>query len=122
MVDRLFWRAGFGATPAQRAAWTGRGHLELVDWLLDTAPSLAATATPPLTGGSTPNQPIDPLASEDELIMEWLDRMQRAVNPLRERIAFFWHRHWAVSREDGIPAAVADRLPQPHAALRRSAR
>jgi uncharacterized protein (DUF1800 family) len=104
MVDRLFWRAGFGATPTQRAAWTGRGHLELVDWLLDTAPALAATATPPLTGGSTPNQPIDLLASEDELVMEWLDRMQRAVNPLRERIAFFWHRHWAVSREDGIPS------------------
>jgi uncharacterized protein (DUF1800 family) len=104
MVDRLFWRAGFGATPAQRAAWTGKGHLQLVDWLLDTAPSLAATATPPLTGGSTPNQPIDPLASEDELVMEWLDRMQRAVNPLRERMAFFWHRHWAVSRDDGIPA------------------
>ena len=36
--------------------------------------------------------------------MEWLDRMQRAVNPLPERIAFFWHRHWAVSRDDGIPA------------------
>ncbi|HEX5618963.1 MAG TPA: DUF1800 family protein, partial [Solirubrobacteraceae bacterium] len=104
MVDRLFWRAGFGATPAQRTAWTGRGHLELVDWLLDTAPSLAATATPPLTGGGTPNQPIDPLASEDELVMEWLDRMQRAVNPLPERMAFFWHRHWAVSRDDGIPA------------------
>jgi uncharacterized protein (DUF1800 family) len=104
MVDRLFWRAGFGATPSQRSAWIGKGHLQLVDWLLDTAPSLAATATPPLTGGGTPNQPIDPLASEDELVMEWLDRMQRAVNPLPERIAFFWHRHWAVSRDDGIPA------------------
>ena len=104
MVDRLFWRAGFGPTPAQRAAWTGRGHHQLVDWLLDTPPSLAPTATPPLTGGSTPNQPIDPLASEDELVMEWLDRMQRAVNPLPERMGFFWHRHWAVSRDDGIPA------------------
>ena len=103
MVDRLFWRAGFGPTPAQRDAWTGRQHLELVDWLLDAPPSLAPTDTPPLTGG-TGNQPIDPLASEDELVMEWLDRMQRAVNPLPERIAFFWHRHWAVSRDDGIPA------------------
>jgi uncharacterized protein (DUF1800 family) len=103
MVDRIFWRAGFGATQAQRDAWTGSDHLELVDWLLDTPPSLAPTSTPPLTGG-TGNQPIDPLASEDELVMEWLDRMQRAVNPLPERIAFFWHRHWAVSRDDGIPA------------------
>ncbi len=24
MVDRLFWRAGFGPTPDQRAAWTGQ--------------------------------------------------------------------------------------------------
>jgi len=103
MTDRLFWRAGFGPSAAQRAAWVGRGHLNLVDWLLDTPPALAPTATPPLTGGSG-NQPIDPLASEDELVMEWLDRMQRAVNPLRERLAFFWHRHWAVSRDDGIPA------------------
>ena len=47
--------------------------------------------------------------------MEWLDRMQRAVNPLRERLAFFWHRHWAVSRDDGIPAVLARRLPQPPA-------
>jgi hypothetical protein len=103
MVDRLFWRAGYGATQAQRDAWVGRGHMNLVDWLLDTPPSLAPTTTPPLTGG-TGNLPIDPLASEDELVMEWLDRMQRAVNPLRERLAFFWHRHWAVSRDDGIPA------------------
>ncbi len=102
MVDRLFWRAGFGATQAQRDAWIGRGHLNLVDWLLDTPPSLAPTSTPPLTSG---DQPIDPLVTEDELVMEWLDRMQRAVNPLRERLAFFWHRHWAVSRDDGIPAS-----------------
>ncbi len=102
MVDRLFWRAGFGPTQAQRDAWVGRGHLNLVDWLLDTPPSLADTSTPPLTSS---NGPIDPLVTEDELVMEWLDRMQRAVNPLRERLAFFWHRHWAVSRDDGIPAS-----------------
>ena len=94
MVDRLYWRAGFGATQAQRDYWVGRGHLNLVDWLLDTPPSLAPTSTPPLTSA---NQPIDPLVTEDELVMEWLDRMQRAVNPLRERLAFFWHRHWAVT-------------------------
>ena len=33
--------------------------------------------------------------------MEWVDRMQRAVNPLPHRLAFFWHRHWATSRDDG---------------------
>ena len=39
--------------------------------------------------------------SDDELVLEWVDRMQRAVNPLPDRLAFFWHRHWAVSRDDG---------------------
>ena len=100
MVDRLFWRAGFGPSPADRATWTGRTVQELVDWMLDTPPTAAPTATPPLTSG---NLAIDPLASDDELVMEWLDRMQRVDNPLPERLAFFWHRHWAVSRDSGLP-------------------
>ena len=46
--------------------------------------------------------------------MEWLDRMQRTVNPFVERMNFFWHRHFAVSRDAGIPSsflvAYRDRL------------
>jgi uncharacterized protein (DUF1800 family) len=38
-------------------------------------------------------------------MLEWLDRMQRATNPFTERVNFFWHRHWAVSRDSGIPSA-----------------
>jgi uncharacterized protein (DUF1800 family) len=49
-----------------------------------------------------------------ELVLEWVDRMQRGVNPLVERLNFFWHRHWAVTRNDGVPAqflvAYRDRL------------
>jgi uncharacterized protein (DUF1800 family) len=37
--------------------------------------------------------------------MEWLDRMQRTTNPFVERMNFFWHRHWAVSRDAGIPSS-----------------
>jgi uncharacterized protein (DUF1800 family) len=102
MVDRLFWRAGFGPAEDQRAGWTARPHEELVDWLLNTPPA-RRTATPaPLTGS---NAPIDPLASDDEMVMEWVDTMARVDNPLPERLAFFWHRHWAISLEGGIPAA-----------------
>ena len=102
MVDRLFWRAGFGPTPAQRAAWTGRQPAELVDWMLSTPAGYQATSTPPLSDAAgSQNQPIDPGANDDELLMEWLYAMQTAVNPLPDRLAFFWHRHWAVSREDG---------------------
>ena len=44
--------------------------------------------------------------------------MQRAVNPLPDRLAFFWHRHWAISREDGLADQWMLQLPQPAAALR----
>lgn len=101
MVTRLFWRAGFGPSPADLTTWTGKSITSLVDHFLDTPQSLAATSTPPKTqnGGA-----IDPLASDDDLVMEWLDHMQRAQNPFIERLTFFWHRHWAISRAEGIPA------------------
>jgi uncharacterized protein (DUF1800 family) len=99
MVDRLFWRAGFGPTQAQRDTWTGRTPAELVDWFLDTPSALDESKPKPLTSGGLE---IDPLASDIELELDWIDRMQRAINPLPDRLAFFWHRHWAISRDDGI--------------------
>ena len=40
LVDRLFWRAGFGPTQAQRDAWVGKKQSDLVDWFLNTPESL----------------------------------------------------------------------------------
>jgi uncharacterized protein (DUF1800 family) len=103
MVDRLFWRAGFGPSQAQRDAWVGRRPADLVDWFLNTpagAPPYdrPADQLPPKESGGAV---IDPLASDAELELEWVDRMQRAANPFPDRLAFFWHRHWAISREEG---------------------
>jgi hypothetical protein len=86
MVDRMFWRAGFGPTAAQRAAWVGRSQTQLVDWLLNTPMALDATMPAPK---ASDNSPIDPIVSDVELELEWLDQMQRAVNPLPQRIALF---------------------------------
>jgi uncharacterized protein (DUF1800 family) len=101
MVDRLFWRAGFGPSPADRSTWVGRAVQDLVDWLITTPGGFRSSSTPPLTYDG---KPIDPLVTDYELVLEWVDRMQRATNPLAERLNFFWHRHWAVSRNAGIPA------------------
>ena len=130
MVDRIFWRAGFGPTDAERSAWVGKKHFALVDFLLTHHQSLAATSTPPLTQS---NGPIDPLADDNDLTMEWLDTMMRATNPLTERLTLFWHRHFAVSRENGIPAVwmlgyrnrlrrFGDLAQFPHASFRQLAR
>ncbi|MDA0180147.1 DUF1800 domain-containing protein [Solirubrobacter phytolaccae] len=99
MVDRLFWRAGFGPTQEQRDAWIGKRHVDLVDWFLSTPETLDdRMPLPKTTTGATT---IDPFASEVEMELEWLDRMQRAVNPFPERMAFYWHRHWVISTNDG---------------------
>ena len=110
MVDRLFWRAGFGPNDAERLQWTGQPIADLVEYFVSTANTLTPTATPPSYYGS----PIDPLDSDDELQMEWLDTMQRSTNPFVERLTFFWHRHFAVSKDAGIDSpsllAYRDRL------------
>ena len=110
MVERLFWRAGFGPSAADRQQWTGQPVEALVEHFLTTPYELAPTSTPPTYKGN----PINPLASDPELQMEWLDRMQRVTNPFPERLNLFWHRHWAVSRDSGIAnsdlLAYRDRL------------
>lgn len=94
MVDRLFWRAGFGPTAADRARWTGKRVASAVDWMLKTDPTLIGP--PPNNNGV----PLAPTASDTDLVLEWLDRMVRADNPLPERLTLFWHGHFANNRND----------------------
>jgi uncharacterized protein (DUF1800 family) len=97
MVDRLFWRAGFGPTAQDRAMWTGRTAGDAVDWLLGTP---AGTSGVPGNDGGTP---FDPTGNDTDLVLAWVDRMVRCTNPFVERLTFFWHRHWANSRESVSP-------------------
>ena len=117
MVDRLFWRAGFGPT-AGAARRVDRQEAVRARRLVPE--HARARSTPRRRRRRTPTAtPIDPLASDTELELEWIDRMQRAVNPFPDRLAFFWHRHWAISRDDGVdPDPVGLQLPQPAAQVR----
>ena len=40
-------------------------------------------------------------------MLEWVDRMIRTTNPFPERLAFFFHRHFANGRDGGPVAADA---------------
>jgi uncharacterized protein (DUF1800 family) len=100
MVDRLFWRAGYGPSAQDRATWTGKRVGVAVNWLLTTPPTLVGN--PPTRGGA----PLNPAANDDDLVLDWVDRMVRADNPLVERMTFFWHRHFATSRADVTPAMI----------------
>ena len=100
MVDRLFWRAGYGASAQDRATWTGKRVGAAVNWLLTTPPTLVGN--PPSNNGA----PLSPTTDDTHLVLDWLDRMVRADNPLAERMTFFWHRHFATSRNDVSPAMI----------------
>ncbi len=39
-------------------------------------------------------------------MLAWVDRMVRTGNPLVERMTFFWHRHWANSRDEVSPTQL----------------
>jgi uncharacterized protein (DUF1800 family) len=97
MVDRLFWRAGFGPSASDRSTWTGQPVGAAVDWLLKTP--AGSTGAP----GSDSGKPLDPTGNDTDLVLSWVDLMIRASNPLVERMTFFWHRHWANSRVQVSP-------------------
>lgn len=100
MVERLYWRAGFGPLPAEKDKWAGKSVYELVDWMLETVPTLAPTSTLPL---NIVGNAIDPVGDgPEDAVMEWLDTMQRADNPFPDRLTLFLHRHFAVSADIGI--------------------
>ncbi len=82
----LMRRAGFGHSPASHAAWSGLPYEELVERLL---------------GALSEAPPEDPLGFdvyEPGAIQQlWLERMVAGAAPLAEKLAFFWHGHFATS-------------------------
>ena len=92
MVDRLFWRAGFGPSAQDRATWTGKPVSEAVAWLLSAPASVAGSP------GTRDGKALDPTGDDTDLVLGWVDRMVRGTNPFVERMGFFWHRHFANSR------------------------
>ncbi len=99
MVDRLTWRTGFGPSEAARLAMKGITLHAAVDRLI-AAPQAPFAGPEPVRADGTPLKPHE---SDTDLVLSWCDRMIRTGNPLVERLTFFWHRHFATSRQDVSP-------------------
>ena len=94
-VERLFWRAGFGALPGEVAALARRDLSSLVSGLLaPLGPELRRAPAPRANG-----RPIDPVNVAGHDILWWLDRMIRGRHALVERMTLNWHDHFATSNE-----------------------
>lgn len=109
-IAHLLRRTGFGPTAAEVDAATTKGYAAVVDDLVDFASPDPVDTVPPPTFG--PNQP----AAQQGLTVEqrqaihkrrgadltalqlwWLERMAKTTHPLREKLTFLWHGHFATS-------------------------
>ena len=111
-VRRLFWRAGFGATPA-RGPQLGAGRARR------DAPARPARRRRGLRGpaahASTASRSTRSTSGATTSLW-WLDRMVRSRPPLEEKLTLFWHDHFATSDQD-TPLMLR---PEPDAARARA--
>ena len=97
-VGHLLRRAGFGASEQEAGVWNELGVRAAIDKLVD----YELTPNPVDTGiggtarlGITSNGPFNP---NDEIVdarQRWLFRMVYTARPLQEKMALFWHDHFA---------------------------
>ena len=110
-MRRLFWRAGFGATPREARHWSRRGKAATIRWLLNGGPSPAPRIKPPRIEGRR----LDPENEWGHDVLWWLDRMVRSPRPLQEKLTLFWHDHFATTEQDTPLMLAQNRTLRRHA-------
>ncbi len=95
-VRRLFWRAGFGATPEEAARWAQAGKAATLRWIVNgDGPARLVGPEPSVDG-----RPLDPVNEWAHDSLWWLDRMVRTTRPLEEKMTLFWADHFACRDQD----------------------
>ena len=100
-IAHLWRRAAFGARPDELDRLTAGGYNAAVDRLLQFGPDPAADAVPAPDVEAPSERPNKQRLRRDAavLVVWWLRRMIGAEQPLAERLAWFWHGHFATSLE-----------------------
>jgi uncharacterized protein (DUF1800 family) len=96
-VERLFWRAGFGATRAEAERFAKAGRAAAIAHVVD------GPGNGPLLAGPAPRNDgkrLNPANEWGDDVLWWLDRMVRSRYPLQEKMTLFWHDHFATSDQD----------------------
>jgi uncharacterized protein (DUF1800 family) len=101
MLEHILRRMGFGASPADLAFYAGYDPAAVMDRLLNYEP--LSTDHDRLIGdanhvGITANgRPFTPNTSIADARQRWLFRMIHTQRPLEEKMALFWHNHFATA-------------------------
>jgi uncharacterized protein (DUF1800 family) len=99
-IMHVLRRAGFGARPEEAADYGQRGLAGTIDSLVnftnipDDVDDKIGT---PGYVGTTSNGPFSPSTVINDARQRWLFRMVHGRRPLQEKMALFWHNHFATA-------------------------
>jgi uncharacterized protein (DUF1800 family) len=103
-LNHLLRRAGFGASPSEAATFGQRGLSAAVDALVDfhrtpddvdgAIGQAGYAAVTPSAGGM---EPFSPASVVNDARQRWIFRMVHTRRPLQEKMALFWHQHFATA-------------------------
>ncbi len=100
-VDHLLRRAGFGATEDDLKEFEGSSTSEVLQYLLDyegqpddVDEKIGNPAYALIDGGRTG---FSPNLNIEHARQRWLFRMLHSRRPLQEKMALFWHNHFATA-------------------------
>ncbi|HEX6164140.1 MAG TPA: DUF1800 domain-containing protein [Vicinamibacterales bacterium] len=102
MLEHILRRMGFGASPAELAVWAGMPIEAVIDRLLNYEPLStdhdSKIGLPEYVGITTQSgQPFSPNTLINDARQRWLFRMIHSQRPLEEKMALFWHNHFATA-------------------------
>ena len=102
MLEHILRRMGFGASPADIAFYSGYDASAVIDRLLNY--ESLTTDHDRLIGDAnyvgittTQGRPFSPNTSINDARQRWLFRMIHSQRPLEEKMALFWHNHFATA-------------------------
>lgn len=102
-IERLYWRARFGALPGEVAPLARAGVAAAVRGLLTPRGADLRRGSPEPTAGGHPIDPVNALGHD---VLWWLDRMVRGRHQLVERMTLNLHDHFATSNEKVMDASL----------------
>ena len=102
MLEHILRRLGFGASPAELAVWRTMSIDAVIDRLLNyesqTTNHDALIGQAAYVGVTTASgQPFSANTLINDARQRWLFRMIHSQRPLEEKMALFWHNHFATA-------------------------
>jgi len=131
-IEHLLRRGGFGASVGDLAAYNGLSPNAIISRLIDYQQSPdgvdALIGQDSYVGVATRGGQFSPNTNIEDARQRWLFRMVHSQRPLQEKMALFWHQHFATAyskiagavggvQATKMMALVAGELPGPQGQL-----